>query len=446
MKSLLKKEYRKTLYNKLGIYYLEIIEQLNTCGKRQILLLILLLFGLVACEGSEPPQYGCFVRLTTDGWKYSYDNGTVDEYDPNTDFTKYPFPPYDEKGNIIPWSPTTEFVPVASSFGCADYEKIPIVTIEKPESRIFHSLVYHEKSGEIILIGGAKQYGAKPGFNDVWSLDIESMIWKNVGKNMAMYNPQAYVTIPAYDSESNKLIILNNRGETWSYDLEESEWRNMNPENAPSPRCGYMITYDSHYDRIVLFSGHRCIELNREMYDDTWIYDENSNTWTEMNPNTKPPKRVFGEMIYNSISKKIILWGGGHAEYKLFEDNSIWEYDLVSNKWKNLDCDGGPVRPLSLCGMYFDAQNNELTLIYGQINSNPVFPNTMIYWKFSFATNSWSQFEVKNNPFVVTDFEMTFHPILRYAVLFGGFVNYNTEELLEGTWVLDVDKLEWERH
>ena len=62
-------------------------------------------------------------------------------------------------------------------------------------------------------------------------------------------------------------------------------------------------------DKIVLFGGKENFTSTGER-DDTWIYDENADTWTELFPVSAPSARRGHIMAYDSESDRIVLFGG----------------------------------------------------------------------------------------------------------------------------------------
>ena len=55
----------------------------------------------------------------------------------------------------------------------------------------------------------------------------------------------------------------------------------MTSDTAPSERAWHAMAYDSAADKIVLFGGGPD-KLNPT--DETWIYDPQTNEWTDMTP------------------------------------------------------------------------------------------------------------------------------------------------------------------
>src|SRR5439155_478261 len=87
-----------------------------------------------------------------------------------------------------------------------------------------------------------------------------------------------------------------------------SEWTNMNPSVKPSAREFHAMAYDSRSDRIILFGGTQSLPPFDS--DETWAYDFNTNTWTNMDPASKPSARDGHAMAYDTQSDRVILFGG----------------------------------------------------------------------------------------------------------------------------------------
>ncbi len=394
---------------------------------------------MLSCDKSEPgPQTGCFIRYTNDSREYAYDCGTKEDFQMNSDYTSYTYPEKDEGGRYIFWSLSTNFLEVNNCSECDQYKSI-LQSPSKmtPPSRMYHDLIFHNKTGTIILIGGQTVPAFATDLQDVWAYWLDDNHWESIGIYEAVKDMTTGAMSPAYDEESNRIIVLNALGETWSFHLEKLEWEEMNPAKAPSQRVGHMMTYDSYSDRIILFGGFKGTAMGDPIYHDTWAYDYNSNTWTEMNPAADPSPRMYAEMIFNSHSNKIVLWGG--TGWERIEDNSIWEYDFIQNSWEEIATEDGPVLPFPYFEMIYDDQNNEMFLFGG-----PSYTGKLVHWKYSFADNLWTLLEFENGPPHLLKHSIVLHPLMRKAVLFSGVLNENPFTLSESTWVLDLETLTWE--
>ncbi len=94
------------------------------------------------------------------------------------------------------------------------------------------------------------------------------------------------------------------------------------------------FVYDSLHDRFVLFGG-RCFDPGRcsyqTMIDDTWIYDANGNSWTQVAAATRPPARNQGHMYFDAGNGVVVLYGGIGNGGTLFND--LWTFDVATLAW-----------------------------------------------------------------------------------------------------------------
>src|SRR5438132_10443635 len=120
-----------------------------------------------------------------------------------------------------------------------------------------------------------------------------------------------------YDSKSDRVILFGGgvspnpnwyqTAETWAYDFNTNTWTNMTPSSGPSARRFHAMAYDSTNDLTILFGGTVHFE---NLLGDTWAYDFNTNTWTNMTPPVAPGARELHEMAYDSKAHLTVMFGG----------------------------------------------------------------------------------------------------------------------------------------
>lgn len=147
----------------------------------------------------------------------------------------------------------------------------------------------------------------------------------------------------AYDSKADRVILFGGQtgdfntvspspfdGETWVYDVAANSWTQMKPPSGPTIRQGAQMVYDAKADRVILFGGWKS-GLSGPL-NDTWAYDYNTNTWTEM---AQGPVNALGASIaYDQVSDRIVLFGGGDGSGNLFNDT--WAFDYNTNAWTEM--------------------------------------------------------------------------------------------------------------
>ena len=96
----------------------------------------------------------------------------------------------------------------------------------------------------------------------------------------------------------------------------------------------HQFVYDSVHDRYVLFGG-RCFEPARcsyqNMLDDTWIYNANTNVWTQATPAVRPVPRNQAQMYFDPANGVVVLYGGSGNNGVLLND--LWTFDVATLAW-----------------------------------------------------------------------------------------------------------------
>jgi N-acetylneuraminic acid mutarotase len=136
-------------------------------------------------------------------------------------------------------------------------------------------------------------------------------------------------TEPGDDAPSSRDMIIT--GDTWSYDYNTNTWEELEPNEAPPARGYSAIAYDAKSDRVILFGGED--ESAGNIYKDTWVYQSDTNTWTELYPDISPSNRGWHAMVYSTKAQRIILFGGGVSREQCTDET--WIYDSETNTWTN---------------------------------------------------------------------------------------------------------------
>ena len=267
----------------------------------------------------------------------------------------------------------------------SDWNKIS--TLTSPPALEDPHMAYDSESDKVILFGGW-------GFNETWAFDVDDETWTNLGTNVPRYIAAGTV---AYDEESDRIITFGGATgfedggvslstDTWVFDYNTNSWTNMEPAIHPTvAHFTGCMAYDSESDRVILFGGYN---VNADLFlDDTWSYDYNNNEWTKMNPTTKPPRLGGPRMAYDSESDRVILFGGGTFELSadaLYSDT--WAYDYNTDTWVEMDLS---IKPEAVMGhsMVYDSQSDRIILFGGETADRMVIGKT---WAYDYNSNTWT--------------------------------------------------------
>ena len=134
------------------------------------------------------------------------------------------------------------------------------------------------------------------------------------------------------------------QGDTWWFSPDTGVWNQAPGEDGPAARFGASAAYDSGSDRVVLFGGARMQDAgSTELFDDTWAYDVDTDTWTAMSPDRHPPLRAYGAMTYDPEVDRVLLFGGSGIDEEM--DAAVWAYDVDADVWEPLVVEGDEPDP-----------------------------------------------------------------------------------------------------
>ena len=95
-------------------------------------------------------------------------------------------------------------------------------------------------------------------------------------------NVDSDVLVVRASSKSKPLLHKNAvTVEFWAYDYNANAWTELKPDK-PIPYLLYRhaMVYNANADRIIAFGGETL--LGDELGSQTWAYDPQANTWTDM--------------------------------------------------------------------------------------------------------------------------------------------------------------------
>ncbi len=244
---------------------------------------------------------------------------------------------------------------------------------EAPSPRSDFAMAYDAESDRVIAFGGG-----------TWAYDYNTNTWRNMSP----------VTSPAgagpmvYDAESDRVVLFlvwtgAPDNETWTYDFNTNTWTKMEPTTRPSPRTWTPMAYDAESDRVILFGG-----ITGRDNDETWAYDLNTNTWTNMEPTTRPSPRHSHALAYDAESDRVVLFGGHLPSGQFGESvhsDETWAYDFNTNTWTNME---PPTQPLKLAAhnLAYDAESDKVVLFGG--DTNAVLSDET--WTYDLNANTWT--------------------------------------------------------
>ena len=275
------------------------------------------------------------------------------------------------------------------------------------------------------LIQNSDMDGANP-LNQI-ELQVFAANWELLSPTGA---PEGRKVMPlVYDSVNRKTILFGglaatgNLADTWVYDQPTNTWTEVTPLSSPSQRNGHAMVFDPVTRKVIMFGGSTG-------GTETWTYDYKTNTWTPVTPSTSPSGRLLHTMVYDSVNQVVLLYGGQSGE------TDTWAYDPVFNTWTDL---APATNPGARFGPYysFDQASGKFILFGGFVATG----NLVDTWAYDYAANTWTDLNSVNEPSPPRTLGkgMVYDPIIQKSVLFGGIASV----LLDETWVFDYASNSW---
>lgn len=241
-----------------------------------------------------------------------------------------------------------------------------------------------------------------------------------------------------YDSESDVVLQYGGfngaegTGEMWAYDYETNTWENKTPLISPAPRYGQGFIYDESRDRCMMFFG---TDVGGVYYNDTWEYDYNSNTWTELSPENSPSPRCKGGSTYDIESDQVIFFGGyGPDEINLAE---TWTFNYDDNKWINRTSDVKP-SPRKRNPIMYDEANDVTIMFGGWLGGEEVLGDT---WAYDFNSNTWENMTPSSPPAPRARYGRAYLPDIEGVMIMHGYGGSVGD--FNDTWIYDYKENTW---
>ena len=310
-----------------------------------------------------------------------------------------------------------------------------------PEARMGAGFVFEDVNGRCVLFGGGFDTGHGMGaFDDLWVLeDGEWSEVSNVGGPHARFNFQM-----GYSREDDCFVVFScaggGVGDTWEYDVVDEDWRRVRPDVSPVQRGDAGFVYDEQYGVFIMYGGMSDVNPLRVL-NETWVYDPEAETWTEMHPEVCPPRTYGCRFVYDSVTEVTLLWGGNLPGGEGDKLDDWWSYDYGSDTWRLIDTGVKPPKRYWQF-MAFDRGAGKVVLFGGRPSYGDY--NLGDTWLYDYALNQWTEVESEVSPPASQSGSMVYDESIGRVVLFGGFGE--GMDAVGDTWVFDSEAGEWGFH
>lgn len=133
--------------------------------------------------------------------------------------------------------------------------------------------------------------------------------------------------------------------------------------------------YDAAHDRLIVFGGVSPFDNNAVSHD-TWVLVNASGaggtpTWTQLHTTNDPPARFRHSAIYDSVTNRMIIFGGTTANGGGAYLSDVWVLTNAnglagdSSPWIPRTPSGGPPDGRSQNGAIYDLSSNAMAIFFG---------------------------------------------------------------------------------
>jgi hypothetical protein len=218
-------------------------------------------------------------------------------------------------------------------------------------------------------------------------------------------------------------------GDTWAWN--GSSWVQPQPATSPAPRAGAGMAPNAGSGGVLLFGGqdpnaYPGDGLLIAVFNDTWAWDGNAQTWTQQFPAVAPPARALipNEMVFDASTGTVVVFGGSDGAWNALGDTWTWDGTAWTQQFP-------PVSPPARLNhaMAYDAHTGMVVVFGGQPDTSgyTIFGDT---WTWDGAT--WTQQFPPVSPPARGVANMTYDDASGSTVLFGGTDGMN---FYQDTWV-----------
>ena len=241
----------------------------------------------------------------------------------------------------------------------------------------------------------------------------------------------------AYDSSTDLIIYFGGSvdpSETYQYNPKTYNWAIVNPDSKPKNVFAMSMAYIPNLSNPLLSQSIIYGGLSGSTIENqTWGYNSNSNTWTNLAPDNYPPPLMNYSMAYDPISTLVILFGGTLTTSVSASSNQTWGYDSVQNTWINLT-------PQNIDSIHYPSGRSFASLANSPIglilfggaetseNISGIYVSTLLNdtWQCQVSTNTspptvtWTQLFPATSPPPLSSAGMAYDESTAQVILYGG--------------------------
>lgn len=319
-------------------------------------------------------------------------------------------------------TPTTLSTPVTvPPPTVSDFRWHPLRSEAGPSPRRDHAVA--AAGGQVFLFGGDGTDGTT---DDLWAYDVTAERWEFV--DLGADGPaERFGANLAYDPAGHALVLFGGQlgpdffQDLWVFDIATSTWTEATPPGAPAARYGSDDAFDPEGRRWWVTHGF----THSGRFDDTWELDAAGGNWSNVTPEgALPIERCLMRSAWDPVRNTVLLYAG--QSDRTFAEEDLWLFDVEAGAWREVATDTRPPAR-NRYGAYFDDASDAF-IVFGGRNSETLGDT----WAYEPNIEQWSPLTDGGAPSARWGHDMTLVPGVG-GVLVGG--HDGTSDLAD-VWLL----------
>ena len=237
--------------------------------------------------------------------------------------------------------------------------------------------------------------------------------------------------VAIYDTATKQMIVyggLNGSAtlnDTWAYSPSTDTWSQL--ANAPVGRYSSSGSWDSVRGDLLIHGGQWGTGHTRPFYNDTYMYDLASNSWTRKADEAQ--KRYGQSSVFDPLNQRHYIFGGFSGNVP---STTLQAYEPIGDTWTT--------KASSSTGVDYHtavwADNLGEMLVFGGQEPGGVFSKSL--WAYNPDTNRWSVLAVGKTE--VMGHAAAWNPDANQMVVVGGKAGQGA---YNNTWIYDSATDRW---
>ena len=311
------------------------------------------------------------------------------------------------------------------------YESVPD-SGKVPEARMASMAINDTAQSRMVIFGG--QTGAGDFFNDSYQLRFgppgaPALTWSSLATIGT--TPTRYGAGDVYDPVNERFLVLCGgitltpyTNDVWSLNLTTLQWSQLSPfGQQPPQRTGPACVYDSIRRRVILFGG---LAANNLKLNDTWVLDLVSLTWTQVDVDSlalRPAGRFRMARADDPERNRMIISCGisdyfGPGDPRNVAFNDTWALDYNTLQWTLVPTAYDPPPRFDLRGDIIEDEER-FVMFSGSVAGVNVDSNDL--YSLDLLANTWSIETPQGAPPAPRNsYTMVWDKARRWLIPFGG--------------------------